>query len=314
MPTVASIDVGTNTVRLLAAEVRDGAIVNQVLNLRQITRLGQGLVKGGRLKREARARTIDALKDFTARLGEAGIKDVSAVATEVLRQAADTADFISDVKDATGLALEVISGEEEAKRTLLGVRAGIEHMGLDGVKLIVDIGGGSTELVLTTDWDSFKALSLPLGAVSLHERFLLSDPPRTGEVMELEAYCFMKIVGLGGLLDEKKPDLFVGTAGTITTLAAVDLAMDAASYDPLRVTGHRLSRETVSRLLARFVGLPRENRRLIAGLEPGREDIIVSGTVLLAAIMDRAGADFIVACDFGLREGNLLYYLEKKGF
>jgi exopolyphosphatase/guanosine-5'-triphosphate,3'-diphosphate pyrophosphatase len=312
MPLLASIDVGSNTVRLLAAEVEDSRIIKEVLNLREITRLGEGLVEGGRLKEAARARTIAVLKEYAAKLKVAGIKDVKVVATEALRRAADAAAFAADVKDAAGLTLEVISGEEEARLTLLGVKAGIGKLGFGGRKLLVDIGGGSTELVLTEGWDDFKALSLPLGAVSLHERFLISDPPADEEIVKLEGYCFLKLGGLDGFLGQQKPDLLVGTAGTITTLAAVDLAMDAAEYDPLRVTGHRISRDTVSRLLARFIGLPKENRRLIAGLEPGREDIIVSGTVLLAAIMDRAGADFIVACDFGLREGNLLDTLENK--
>lgn len=312
MPLLASIDVGTNTVRLLAAHVRDGRIVDEVLNLREITRLGEGLKKGGPLNPGARARTIEVLKGFAGKLKAAGVKGVRAVATEALRQASDARAFIADVTDATGLTLELISGEEEARRTLLGVKAGIGHTGMSGRKLIVDIGGGSTELIQTSDWARWEAMSLPLGAVSLYERFLVSDPPADDEMTNLIDYCIAGLAGLGPFTEMKKPDLLVGTAGTITTLAAVDLAMDVEEYDPLKVTGHRLSRDTVSRLLARFIGLPKENRRLIAGLEPGREDIIVSGTVLLAAIMDRMEADFIVVCDFGLREGNLLDYFENK--
>lgn len=313
MPLLASIDVGTNTVRLLAAHVRDGRIVEEVLNLREITRLGEGLEKGGRLNSVARCRTIAVLKDFAVKLRAVGVKGVRAVATEALRQAGDAAAFIEDVKYTTGLTLELISGEEEARRTLIGVKAGIGHLGYGGRKLLVDIGGGSTELILTEDWARCRALSLPLGAVSLHERFLFSDPPADAEIKSLVDYCFTHLAALGPFVENRKPDLLVGTAGTITTLAAVDLAMDVEEYDPLKVTGHRLDRETVSRLLARFIGLPKENRKLIAGLEPGREDIIVSGTVLLAAIMDLLKADFIVACDFGLREGNLLDYAENKG-
>src|SRR5512135_3914038 len=158
MPLLASIDVGTNTVRLLAAHVRDGRIVDEVLNLREITRLGEGLKKGGPLNPGARARTIEVLKEFAGKLKAAGVKGVRAVATEALRQASDARAFIADVTDATGLTLELISGEEEARRTLLGVKAGIGRTGMSGRKLIVDIGGGSTELIQTSDWARWEAM------------------------------------------------------------------------------------------------------------------------------------------------------------
>ncbi|HLB24991.1 MAG TPA: hypothetical protein VJM83_01550 [Nitrospirota bacterium] len=309
MALLASIDVGSNTVRLLVAEAANGRIVREALNLREITRVGEGLKKGGRLNAQARARTLAVLKDYAARLKELGVEGVSAVATEALRVAADSAAFIADVRDETGLEIEIISGEEEARRTLKGVKAGIGGLGYEGKKLLVDIGGGSTEFILTADWEGHKSISLPLGAVSLYERFLVNDPPTTLELAELENHCFGQLSPLDRFLGEGRPSVLVGTAGTITTLAAVDMAMDA--YDPVKVTGHAMKRETVAVLMSRFAGLPKENRKLLAGLEPGREDIILSGTVLLGTIMDRAKADGIVVCDFGLREGNLLYYLEK---
>lgn len=304
MPIAASIDIGSNTVRLLAAEVEGGVIVREVLNLRDITRLGEGLGAGGSLKPEARARTIEVLKGYAARLKSMKIKEVSAIATEALRRASDSEAFISDVKRETGLAIELISGEEEARRTLIGVRAGIGGHAGEGEKLLVDIGGGSTEVVTTSDWEDFRAVSLPLGAVTLYERYLVDDPPPGREMRELVNHCLGPLAALDKMRPKGGWRTLVGTAGTVTTLAAVDMRME--EYDPVRVTGHRMSRETVARLLSRFMGLTKESRRLLAGLEAGREDIILSGTAILGAVMDVAGAGSLVVCDYGLREGNLL--------
>ncbi len=311
MPLYASIDVGSNTVRLLVAETARGRIVREVLNLRTITRLGEGLKEGGGLKPEARERTLKALKDYAARIAALRVKGVSAVGTEALRKALDGGNFVDMVRDKTGLPLEIITGGEEARRTLLGIRAGMEGMTGEARKLLVDIGGGSTELVSTADWDEHSSVSIPLGAVSLYERFLLEDPPVVQRVLDLQRHCYKALAALKGFRPAEGWPWMVGTAGTITTLAAVELGL--LEYDPVRVTGLRLGRATVAALLSRFAGLSKESRRLIAGLEPGREDIILSGTALLGVLMDWAGVDSIVVCDWGLREGNLLDYLEKRG-
>ena len=312
MPLIASIDVGTNTLRLLAAEVRDGKIVREVLNLRETTRLGEGLKPGGKLKAEARERTIGALAEYSRRMLEAGVEGVSAIGTEALRRASDAGDFVREARDEAGIILNVIPAEEEARLTLLGVKSAIGGMFPFGRKIVMDIGGGSTELIFTEDWSKHRAVSMPIGAVSLFERFLVNDPPASLEMAELAAFCTETVMSrlkdfpVGG-----KPTL-VGTAGTITTLAAVDLAQEI--YDPAKITGHMLDRERISALEGRLAGLPKESRRLIAGIEPGREDIIVSGTLLAGIIMDALGVDKITVCDWGLREGNLLDYYMKKAF
>jgi exopolyphosphatase / guanosine-5'-triphosphate,3'-diphosphate pyrophosphatase len=312
MPVIASIDIGTNTVRLLAAEVRDNKIIREVLNLRETTRLGEGLKKGGKLRAEARERTIRALSHFASKMLDVEVKGVSAVGTEALRRASDAAEFLDEAREETGIELRVISAGEEARLTLLGVRSDLGGLAPDGKKLMIDIGGGSTEFILTEDWFSHKAISLPIGAVNLFERFLLNDPPATLEMADLTAFCASQIMApLKNFLTVAKP-LLIGTAGTITTLAAVDLALEV--YDPMKVTGYSMDRERVAVLEGRLAGLPKESRRLIAGIEPGREDIILSGTVLLGVIMDAAQADKITVCDSGLREGNLLDYYEKNKF
>lgn len=307
---IGSIDIGSSTVRLLAAEAENGLIKRQVLNLREMTRLGEGLDEGGRLSPGARGRTLKVLTEFSEKLKEAGVEHVSAVATEALRKASDSADFVSDVRRETGLEIEVLSWEEEARRTLLGIMSGTSGLDIKGWKLLIDIGGGSTELITTLDWKSCTMRSLPIGAVSLYERFLLNDPPSDIEMSDLLTYCF-GIIGKVEIRPEGMVPTLIGTAGTITTLAAVDLNLE--EYDPAVVTGHVLTRDTVDKALARFTGLSKENRKLVMGLEPGREDIIVSGTLLLGALMDAAGADSLIVCDSGLREGNLLDFIGKKG-
>jgi exopolyphosphatase / guanosine-5'-triphosphate,3'-diphosphate pyrophosphatase len=309
----ASIDIGTNTVRLLAAEVRGGRITREILNLRETTRLGEGIKEGAKLAAKAKERTIETLVRFSKLLLEAGVEEVSAVGTAALRQASDGEQFMEQVRERAGLRLRIISQEEEARLTLLGVRAGFGEKAPEGSNMVVDIGGGSTEFILTENWEENKSVSIPAGAVTLFERFILNDPPTATEMAELEKFCvglvmpiFKNFSGSGG----EKPRL-IGTAGTITTLAAIDLAME--QYEPGKVTGHKLGRDRVEVLQMRLAGLSKESRRLIAGIEPGREDIILSGTLLLGVIMDAAKADSITVCDYGLREGNLLDYYDKKG-
>jgi exopolyphosphatase / guanosine-5'-triphosphate,3'-diphosphate pyrophosphatase len=310
MSKAASIDIGTNTLRLLAAEVKGGRIARKLLDMRANTRLGEKLEDGGRLLPEAKQRTIEALAEFADALKSHGVRKVSAVATEAVRRATDADAFLKEVFEKTGFEVEVISGVEEAKRTLAGVKAGVGGLLGKGPKLVVDIGGGSTELVVTDDLVEFEARSIPVGAVGLYERFITDDPPRNAELAAVASHCYRELGKLKGFIPEGGIKL-VGTAGTITTLAAVDMSMEV--YEPDRVTGHILTRQTLDRLLSRFCGLTSEQRRLLAGLEPGREDIIVSGTVLLVAVMDAVSSDLITVCDYGLREGNLLGFVAGKG-
>ena len=263
------------------------------------------------LDRDARARTVRVLKGYADKLKGIGVEGVCAVSTEALRRADDSLSFIMEVKDETGLDIEIISGEEEARRTLLGIGAGIGGLDTDGWKLLVDIGGGSTEFISTVDMAEHRAVSLPLGAVTLYERYLLDDPPTGEQIFALEAHCLGALRAIREMAPPGGWKTLVGTAGTITTLAAVDMAMD--EYDPGRITGHTMSRQTVSRLMARFMGLSKENRKLLAGLEAGREDIILSGTAVLAVIMDMAGVDRVLVCDYGLLEGNLLNFAQALG-
>jgi len=300
---LASMDVGTNTVRLLAAEVEDGRIVRRVLDLRANTRLGEGLRRTGMISEEAARRTADAITEFAGRLRTHYPERVSVVGTEAIRRARNAGMFTNMVKESSGLDLEIITGEEEAARMLIGVRAGVGVLAGEGPWLVVDIGGGSTELVATHGSSDHASSSVQMGAVTLYEEFISHDPPLVGELDLLRDHARELLAPEGGLL--KGHRRLIGTAGTITTLAAVELGM--TEYDPDRVTGHEITRGTLEGMVERFIGMDALARSRMPGLEPGREDIIVSGAALLGVIMDISGSDSVLVSDYGLREGNLLY-------
>jgi len=302
---LASMDVGTNTVRLLAAEVEDGVITRRVLDLRANTRLGEGLRRTGMISEEAAGRTADAIAEFAVRLRTHYPERVSVIGTEAIRRARNAGMFTGMVKERSGLDVEIISGEEEAARMLIGVRAGVGRLAGEGPKLVIDIGGGSTELVATHDFEDHVSSSVQMGAVTLYEEFISNDPPTPGELDQLSEHAREVLAPEGGLL--KGHRRLIGTAGTITTLAAVELGM--TEYDPARVTGHEITRMALASMVERFIGVDAATRSGMPGLEPGRADIIVSGAALLGLIMDISGSGSILVSDYGLREGNLLKLL-----
>jgi len=302
MPILASMDVGTNTVRLLAAEVDSGVIVRRVLDLRANTRLGEGLRATGIISDEAAERTVRAVSEFMERLSTHYPDGVSVVGTEAIRRAGNAEWFISTVKERTGVEIETISGEEEARRMLMGVRAAVGDIAGDGPKLVVDIGGGSTELVATHDFTDCAAASVQVGAVTLYEEHIEHDPPLAGELDMLREHARELLAPEGGLLSGGRR--LIGTAGTITTLAAVELGLK--EYDPAVVTGHEITRGALETVLERLSATDSSGRLEMPGLESGREDVIVSGAVLLGVIMDISDSGSILVSDYGLREGNLL--------
>jgi exopolyphosphatase/guanosine-5'-triphosphate,3'-diphosphate pyrophosphatase len=310
---VAVIDLGTNTVRLLVAERRPGARWEFVHAEQRVTRLGEGLwgssVVGppcseglraiGALGETPMTRTAAAVTEFVARARAAGATSVRIVGTSAMREAENGRAFAERLATETGERVEVISGDEEAQLTLRGLRRGLA---LDGRVLAVDIGGGSTEYVLARDAALVAAVSLRLGVVPLAERFPFP------ERLEAARYATMLDEIRGRLATELPPsiaratiDVLVGTAGTVTTLAALDLEL--AAYDPERVHGHRLTRDAVDRLLTRLGALTLGERGALPCLEPGRADLIIPGTAIVVATMERLGVDALVVSECGLREG-----------
>jgi len=301
---LAVIDVGTNTVRLLVAESDDPLAYRPLLTAQAITRLGQGLLATKALQPEPIRRTLEVLRHFRELAKAHGAARIIAVGTSALRDAENRTTFTTPARDEIGVDITVISGEEEARLALLGVRAGLPDA--PARLLMMDIGGGSTELLLADGEAIRAAVSTDLGAVRLTEAQVRGDPPTPAELesvrrMAVERFQRARLSELG---DVAGADAFVGTAGTVTSLAAVDLALDP--YDPSRVAGHRLTRDRVALWLRRLAALRLGDRRRVPGLEPARADIIVVGVVVCLAAMDVLGFPALTVSDAGLREGILL--------
>jgi len=317
---LAGIDIGTNTIRLLVAETSD-TTHRELYSGRTITRLGQELDRTGILAPEAQERSLNAIEVFSQFIDRYSVDSIAAVGTSALRNAANAAEFITAVWKRTGIEVTVISGDEEAKLALLGVSRALSY-GKWGDEdplasaLVIDIGGGSTELITTVQGKVETMASIPLGAVYLTERFLRNDPPLKEEMDSLRSVVSKELdawerEALHGR--DVSPSAFAtvaGTAGTITTLAAMDQAL--AEYDPTRINGYILTRSSLDRLVNMLSMSTLDGRRKMPGLESGREDIILAGAVIAQEIMRRCGALQMVVSDWGLREGIVFDLYEKK--
>jgi exopolyphosphatase/guanosine-5'-triphosphate,3'-diphosphate pyrophosphatase len=305
----AVIDLGTNTVRLLVGEPDGAGGYRPVYAVQAITRLGQGMLAEARLQPEAVGRTLAVLARYREEAERHGASRIAVVGTSAVRRARNREAFLAQALREAGLAIRVISGEEEARLTLLGVRAAM-HLG-ERPFVLMDIGGGSTEFVLADARGIQASVSTGLGSVVLTEAYLRSDPPSAQELgavrgavlAELARQLAGPLRTLAALRAAGDP-CFVGTAGTVTTLAAIDLALEA--YDPDRINGHRLSRERIAELCERLAALSLARRRQLRGLEPARADVIVAGALVSLAAVDALGFPEMIVSDGGLREGILL--------
>lgn len=306
---LAVIDVGTNTVRLLVAEPDGRGGYRSLFAAQEITRLGQGLLPDRALRPEPIRRTLRVLRRYREEAENRGAVQIHAVGTSALREATNRTAFLSSARDQAGLEVSVISGEEEARLTLLGVRAGLPRA--PGRLVMMDIGGGSTEFLHADGLRTLAMVSTGLGVVKLTETHLRTDPPAPSELAAADEAIAPRLrrVRAEELRDVSPHDTFVGTAGTVTTLAAIDLRL--APYDPNRVTGHELARDRVASLLRELASLPLAARRTIRGLEPARADVIVAGALICLAAMDILGFSRLTVSDGGLREGILIDLIQR---
>jgi exopolyphosphatase / guanosine-5'-triphosphate,3'-diphosphate pyrophosphatase len=271
MSRVAAVDLGTNSTRLLVADVEDGRI-SDIARETRITRLGEGVDERRRLLPVAIARVRNALTEIRRTVESLGAERTLAIATSAVRDAENGEAFLGEVEWSYGLTTRLLSGDEEAALTFHGATLGRDA---DGA-MVIDIGGGSTELVM-----SDRAVSLDVGSVRLTERF--------GEDVDaIAAY-------VRPLLPDFAPRSAIGVAGTITSIAALDLRL--VDYDPARVHGHTLAAAAVDEQLNRLAALPLEERRRLPGLEPKRAPVIVAGTVLLRELLSHFGLDEIEASE-----------------
>jgi exopolyphosphatase/guanosine-5'-triphosphate,3'-diphosphate pyrophosphatase len=298
---VAAVDIGTNSTRLLVAEV-DGAGSDTKLNTldrrMRITRLGQGVDRARALAPEAIARTVDVLREYRDVLDDLGVERVRATATSAARDASNRDDFFTPATDVLGVAPELLSGEEEASLSFAGATADLDA---PGPYLVVDIGGGSTEFVLGADAPT-GLVSLDIGCVRITEQFLHSDPPAPEELANAVATVRDLVADVPRVVPgAAEAGTLVGLAGTITTVAAIEQGL--AEYDPSRIHHFRLSRdaaEDVFRTLATETAAQRAHN---PGLEPGRVDVIVGGAVVLVSVLRVLGYDEVLVSESDILDG-----------
>lgn len=326
--TRAAIDVGTISVRLLVAEV-DGSRIRPLVRRAEITRLGQGLGSGRKLGKAARQRTAEAVRRFVAEARGLGAEEIVLAGTSAAREAADGEEFIRELGETHNVAASVLPGSLEAELAYSGVSSD-----LGGDLVVLDIGGGSTELTRKDPNGSLHSISLALGASRATETWLHTDPPTQTEIAgayeEARAafgqvahqFGAKRILGFsdqdvaqpsdGGLAAETcsledpcSSPILVGVAGTVITLASLDAGLKL--YDPEVIHRRKLSRESVGSLLEMLVGLSARERAALPCVQRGRAPVLPGGAVVLLAAMDTLGYEELVVSERDLLEGLVLW-------
>jgi exopolyphosphatase / guanosine-5'-triphosphate,3'-diphosphate pyrophosphatase len=276
---VAVVDIGTNSTRLLIADVVDGK-VTEVERRTTVTNLGRGVDHTGLICTDAVDDVCTVIADYKARYEEMGAERVMAIATSAVRDAVNGQAFIAELRERFCLDARLLTGEEEANLTYLGATA---HRPDQGSTLVFDIGGGSTELIVGSGARIGFHTSLQAGTIRQSERHLTSDPPDTHELEDLAADIRNQIELAIAANPQASASRAIAVAGTPTSLAAIDQGLEP--YDPGRVHGYRLGMQRIQRMLSRLSSLPLAERLRVPGLHPGRAPTIVAGTVILVQVM-----------------------------
>ena len=304
MPAIAALDLGTNNCRLLVARPQAGSF-EVIDSFSRIVRLGEGLAASGWLRERAMARTIAALRVCARIMARHRVRDARCVATEACRRAVNGAEFLARVRRATGIELEVLAHEQEARLALLGCLPLIERSA--GPALLVDIGGGSTEILWLDRSRSVPggphSVSLPIGVVALSEAFTSEPDPATFEAMVNHVGAAIDDARRLGIDLDRPPVQLIGTSGTITTLAAVYL--DLRRYDRRKIDGLVLDRAAVAGVSQSLRDMSNAGRAAHPCIGPGRADLVVAGCAILESILRTWPATVLRVADRGLREGIL---------
>jgi exopolyphosphatase / guanosine-5'-triphosphate,3'-diphosphate pyrophosphatase len=302
----AVVDIGTNSTRLLIADVaRDGgeAALEELVRRSEVTRLGEGVDANGRLGERAVARTVAVLADYRGAIEKHRCEANLAVLTSAVRDASNGPNFMVRVREEFGLDARTLSGDEEAQLTsLVAMSARREH--LNEPTVVTDIGGGSTEVVVGSGHDARFHVSLQAGVVRMSERHIHSDPPPPHELHALAADT--RAIFAAGVAAEQRRAVTQGIAVAGTATSAAAIAQELDPYDPDRVNGYELSRATVNALLARLAGMTEAERRRVVGLHPDRAPTIVAGMVLLGEAMDLFSLDHVEVSEHDILHGGAL--------
>jgi exopolyphosphatase/guanosine-5'-triphosphate,3'-diphosphate pyrophosphatase len=247
-------------------------------------------------------RVLQCLREWREMIDASSVDAAAAVATSAVRDAENRDEFLDRVKREAGFEVEIITGEEEARRTMLGISSGLS-VGVTGV-LALDIGGGSTEFILDRPGQKPVVRSIDVGVVRLCERLLHHDPPTDEEVRQAREWVTRETKAAVAGMGSYQTATFVGTAGTITSLAA--MAQKLSTYEPARIHNYQLKLSTIQELEQTLLSRKKTDRAGLPGLEKGREEVIVAGAIIIRTVMETLGMSAVLVSDLGLREGVLL--------
>jgi exopolyphosphatase / guanosine-5'-triphosphate,3'-diphosphate pyrophosphatase len=302
---VAAVDCGTNSLRLLLADVDPGrAELTDVARRMEIVRLGQGVDKTGRIAPEALARTVAVLRDYADLIARSGAQAVRMVATSATRDADNAAEFVRLVKEVLGVAPEVLTGDEEAVLSFTGATAELAVGSDAGPFLVTDIGGGSTEFVLGGASRPPKppwAISVNVGCVRMTERHLHGDPPTGQEVAAATADIDAALETVAATIPVRQARTLIGLAGSVTTVAAI--AMGLPAYDAARIHHARVSAADVHAVTRGLLAQTRAARAAIGVMHPGRVDVIGGGALILDRLMKRFGLGEVLVSEHDILDG-----------
>ena len=308
---VAAIDCGTNSIRILIADIdTDGKLIELVREMR-IVRLGEGVDKTGEFSPAALARTFAACEEFRTLIDAHSVKSVRFVATSASRDVSNRAAFIEGVHQRLGVSPEVITGTEEAELSFLGAVRGLTN--LESPVLVVDIGGGSTEFVLgdlTDDVQIQNSVSMNIGCVRMTERHLAADPPSQEQVTAVEADISAAFDEAARTVDFSLAKTVVGVAGTVTTVSA--MAMDLQRYEPEIIHGSTLTSAQVEELTQRLLAMTRAQRAALPFMHEGRVDVIGGGALILRELARRTSPISIRVSEYDILDG-IVYRLAHRG-
>jgi exopolyphosphatase / guanosine-5'-triphosphate,3'-diphosphate pyrophosphatase len=299
---IAVIDMGTNSTRLLVADVEDGR-VEEIERRTTVTRLGRGVDLSRQLCADAIDDVCEAVGSYISIYQELGAERISSIATSAVRDASNADAFLAELRERFALDARVLTGDEEASLTYLGATAGREPGDPTGNTLVVDIGGGSTELICGRGPEIAFHSSLQIGTVRHTERYLSTDPPSAAAMEELAADVRSEVDRAVGSDPGAVAEYGIAVAGTPTSLAAIDLG---EPYDPDLVHGHKLSLTEISKMLSRLAAMTLPERLEVPGLHAGRAPTIVAGVVILVEVMRAFGLEEIEASERDILWGSAL--------
>lgn len=294
---VAAIDCGTNSIRLLIADI-DGNNFREVVRDMEIVRLGQGVDETGQFHPDAIARTLAAVDKFAAEIAKRGVEKIRFCATSATRDATNRHLFVDGVRDRLGIELEVISGDEEAALSFAGAIKDLDPS--DGPFLVVDIGGGSTEFVFGTSTVE-AARSVNIGCVRMTERHFASDPAKSEQIEAARTDIQAAIAQAAAVVPITQAKTLVAVAGTATTVAAA--ALELPEYDRYAIHLSRISAQQTHDAATMFANTSREQRLQLGYMHPGRVDVIAAGALVLSEIMKATGATEFIASESDILDG-----------